>query len=349
MLACLFVVLTFGDNQTLTVRDLFSQMRVSNERVQTLEGRFVSKNMHGGRFTRNGAEEVKSWSGTVRFRSPLEFRIDFVEDGVSATSILHNSSTEYRRLNQVNSSGMQQGVIDKPDVSVVSSVSGLSTLVMATQFDWWARTIPFEKWSVTKNGNLLHIKGPRDSSGRRDTLQWDVDPQRGFILIKEEYHHFLPDGELTRTTTYDYVEATPGLWVPSKVHACRVMNGTNVGETTVEFLPDSLFVNRPLPNLEITFPKGTFVEDRLHSQAYVEGGATTRDRASLEKLATEARQFAADHPETAKPGSTSTVPPTSFAVPQTVLPGQQVWWLAIIITAASVIFLAVKFFQRVRS
>ena len=270
---------------------VFEQMRAANAEIRTLVFDFKVTQRIAPKAT--GPDEAKDsvFAGRVWFQEPHRIRVEYTDSDemVSKTMTIDQSASRHLLLDR--KSGVTTGaILEGGSTALGVHIPGLSCLILRTQFDFYAKYLPLKNLTATRNGKLIQLSGI--GFHKKQRLEWLIDPEAGFHLLKQADSKESPVGESVSSVTYEPREVVSGIWIPIRVTDEHFVAGKLRSKTTAEVVPGTWKVNESLPAglFELMFPVGTQVTDGNQRKAYVEGGGTSRSRQNVENLANEAKR-----------------------------------------------------------
>lgn len=275
--------------QIASAEDVISQMQAQDGQIRTLEFTFHVEEFKGPGDFDVEEKELKQTTtrGRLRFRAPHEVKLErFSESG------------DVLEARAISVDGVQmKGFVLRPETGTVDGFialasyefyfPGVAGLFRHAQFEGLRMRLltpeGMRESRVVTVGGLLRLS--------RSSLQWDVDPARGYWVV-------FSSGSLRdihRKLSAEPFEASPGIWMAKRYECVQTRRGKVMLKETATVDLDSVRINQPIDAnaFEIIFPIGTRVDDLVRNKSEFIGGQNSRDRKSVEELAVAASGFPA--------------------------------------------------------
>ena len=273
------------------IREQFSS-EVAESYIETYEGIDGEYKLH------SQATEISRWRGNKAFvRREMEFGEMTGEDGtpIEAFSLVDmgaNGENIAKRL-KIGFGSSDAVIQGEPYTDVEQTFAPVRFALDAI-----LRPLPqhFSTSAIARETerNTVIIEGTHGSS----TLRLELDPGTGYMPTLYEQRG--PNGEIGLQYIFsDYREVSPGLWLPfSGSRLRRIRRSQKQGMLLEKVTVREVRVNVPVPDeeLEIVFPPGTDVDDRVSGVYYTIGEAEDFDDVALEIVPGETAQSLAARP-----------------------------------------------------
>lgn len=307
------IVLSFALWSGESAEAIYAQMRVGNAQIRTMVFEFRIEQTRAAWVEGLEKDKIERWTGTAWFMEPSHLKVEFHNDLPTQVQTITADQNTSTTLTDERLSGSSVAVISEGGASAYAEIPGLATLIMRSQFDSWNRHLKLDKIRARPLGELIRLEG--QGSFRERTIEWDVDPQRGFSLLRELRRDNLPHGVDIVCHKYEVVESAPGIWTVKRNEREASIGGRHVEKCIAEVVPGTMKVNVSLTaaDFEIRIPNGAEVRNLNLGTRHFQGG-TSRNRSAVSALAVEAISQLESAPVSTvspKPGAVSAAAPRS--------------------------------------